>query len=71
MPFRRRTCYFCDKKMTAIDYKDPTLRNFLTEKGKIIPSKVTGVCTRHQRLLTRAIKQARIAALLPYVTRAM
>ena len=69
MAYRRRTCYFCDKKMTTVDYKDPTLRNFLTEKGKIIPSKVTGICTRHQRLLTRAIKQARVAALLPYVTR--
>lgn len=63
---RRKSCYFCDNKITHIDFKAPNLRNFLTERGKIVPSKLSGVCTRHQRLLARAIKTARSMALLPF-----
>jgi small subunit ribosomal protein S18 len=52
----------------VIDYKDPkTLRYFITERGKIIPRRISGTCAKHQRSLTRAIKRARTIALLPYV----
>jgi small subunit ribosomal protein S18 len=52
----------------AIDYKDPkTLRYFITERGKIIPRRISGTCAKHQRALTQAIKRARTIALLPYV----
>ncbi|GIW40483.1 MAG: 30S ribosomal protein S18 [Candidatus Binatia bacterium] len=64
---RRRVCRFCAEKRTEIDYKDAqTLASFLTERGKIVPSRITGTCARHQRQLTVAIKRARIAALLPF-----
>lgn len=63
---RRKVCYFCENKISYIDYKDPHLRNFLTERGKVVPSKLSGVCTRHQRALTLAIKTARSLALLPF-----
>jgi small subunit ribosomal protein S18 len=63
---RRKTCYFCDKSITRIDYRSPNLRDFLTEKGKIVSGKFSGVCARHQRRLARAIKTARSMALLPY-----
>jgi small subunit ribosomal protein S18 len=67
MPMRRRkTCYFCDNSLTQVDYRDPHLRDFLTEKGKIVSGKVSGVCARHQRRLARAVKTARAMALLPY-----
>jgi small subunit ribosomal protein S18 len=63
---RRKVCRFCAEK-GAIDYKDyRTLSNFLTERGKIIPSRITGNCARHQRQLTGAIKRARSVALMPY-----
>jgi len=63
---RRKVCRFCAEKGT-IDYKDyRALSNFLTERGKIIPSRITGNCARHQRQLTSAIKRARTVALLPY-----
>ncbi|OYD15930.1 30S ribosomal protein S18 [candidate division WOR-3 bacterium JGI_Cruoil_03_51_56] len=65
-PRRKRTCYFCDNKINYIDYKASYLRNFLTERGKIVPSKLSGVCTRHQRTLARAIKTARNMALLSF-----
>ncbi len=64
---RNRSCYFCgsDKE---IDYKDlKTLNRFLTDRGKIVPRRVTGNCAKHQRAVTRAIKRARTVALLPYV----
>lgn len=64
---RRRTCSFCERDVKYIDYRDQSLRNFLTERGKIVSSKLSGTCARHQRLLTRAIKIARNLALLPYV----
>ena len=64
---RRKICKFCENQVKKIDYKDVrTLRRFVTEQGKIIPSRVTGVCSRHQRMLTSAIKRARNIALLHY-----
>ena len=66
---RRKVCRFCADKAIAIDYKDArTLGTFLSERGKIIPARITGNCARHQRRLTAAIKQARTVALLPYTT---
>lgn len=65
---KRRGCYFCQNKIDEIDYKDTkTLQRFLTERGKILPRRVTGNCSKHQRKLTTAIKRARIIALLPFV----
>ncbi len=64
---RRKVCRFCADKDSRIDYKDArALGNYLTERGKIIPSRITGTCSRHQRQLTTAIKRARSVALLPY-----
>lgn len=64
---RRKVCSFCVDKATSIDYKDVAkLKKFVTEKGKILPRRMTGVCAKHQRLLASAIKRARIAALLPF-----
>ena len=65
---RRKVCIFCeDKNCKFIDYKDVNrLRKFVTEKGKILPSRQTGTCARHQRELTVAIKRARNIALLPF-----
>ncbi len=64
---RRRVCRFCTDKELYIDYKDPkTLRNFVTERGKIIPRRIYGTCASHQRQLTEAVKRARQLALLPY-----
>lgn len=65
---RKKVCQFCAEKTEAIDYKDvEKLRKFITERGKILPKRVTGTCAVHQREVTRAIKKARIVALLPYV----
>jgi len=64
---RRKVCRFCADPSLAIDYKDPrTLRFFTTERGKIIPGRVSGNCAKHQRQLTTAIKRARTIALMPY-----
>lgn len=66
---RRKICRFCADSSLAIDYKDPkTLRIFTTERGKIIPCRISGNCAKHQRMLTLAIKRARNIALLPYTT---
>ena len=66
---RRKVCAFCADKIEMIDYKDTQrLRRYLSERGKIVPRRVTGTCARHQRQLTTAIKRARHLALLPYVT---
>lgn len=63
---RRKICMFCAEKV-KIDYKDANrLRRFMTERGKILPRRITGNCARHQRRLTQAIKRARHVALLPY-----
>lgn len=64
---RRKVCRFCADSSLAIDYKDPrTLRFFTTERGKIIPRRVSGNCAKHQRQLSAAIKRARTIALMPY-----
>ncbi len=66
---RRRVCSFCVDKVTEIDYKDTAkLRKYITERGKILPRRISGNCAKHQRCLTEAIKRARVAALLPYTT---
>ncbi len=67
-PFRRRKfCRFTAGKVKQIDYKDlATLRSYITESGKIVPSRITGTKARYQRQLARAIKLARFLALLPY-----
>ena len=66
---RRKVCAFCADKIEMIDYKDTQrLRRYLSERGKIVPRRVTGTCARHQRQLTTAIKRARQLAMLPYVT---
>ena len=66
---RKKYCYFCANKDVKIDYKDPDLlKRFITDRGKIIPSRITGTCSYHQRQLARAIKKARIMALLPFTT---
>jgi len=65
---RRRVCRFCTDKEIVIDYKDSkTLKNFVTERGKIIPRRIYGTCAKHQRQLTEAVKRARQLALLPYM----
>jgi len=64
---RRKVCRFCLDKVDTIDYKDITrLKRFVTERGKIIPRRITGTCAHHQRQLTVAIKRARTIALLPF-----
>jgi small subunit ribosomal protein S18 len=67
--FRKKVCKFCLEKIELIDYKDEKrLRRFMTERGRIVPRRITGTCAKHQRRLTIAIKRARHMALLPYVT---
>lgn len=64
---RRRVCQFCADKVDYIDYKDlPRLKKYVTERGKILPRRISGNCAKHQRALTEAIKRARVVALLPY-----
>ncbi|HMM32479.1 MAG TPA: 30S ribosomal protein S18 [Clostridia bacterium] len=65
---RRKVCGFCVDKVESIDYKDTArLRKYVTERGKIMPRRMSGVCAKHQRELAIAIKRARVVALLPYV----
>jgi small subunit ribosomal protein S18 len=67
---RRKVCKFCVDTSLVIDYKDSKfLRYFTTERGKIIPRRISGNCAKHQRELTRAIKRARTIALMPYTAR--
>ncbi|RRA48398.1 30S ribosomal protein S18 [Acidipila sp. EB88] len=67
---RKKVCKFCVEKIEAIPYRDVRLlQQFVAERGKITPRRLTGVCTTHQRRLTRAIKQARNIALLPFAAR--
>ena len=66
---KRRVCSFCVDKATAIDYKEiPKLKKYVTERGKILPRRISGNCAHHQRILTIAIKRARNIALLPFST---
>lgn len=67
MARRKKVCYFMVNNITYIDYKDvELLKKFITETGKIVPSRVTGTCAKYQRRLAKAIKYARFLALLPY-----
>ena len=64
---RRKVCQFCVEKAEEIDYKDAAkLRHFVTERGKILPRRISGCCAKHQRMLNTAIKRARCVALMPY-----
>ena len=65
---RRKTCSFCADKVEKIDFMDSVkLRKFVSERGKILPKRMTGTCAKHQRELTTAIKRARHLALLPFI----
>lgn len=65
---KRKVCLFCVDKVESIDYKDVArLRRYISERGKIVPRRISGNCAKHQRQLTTAIKRARIIALLPFV----
>ena len=67
--FKKKVCRFCTQKVVA-DYKNPDfLRRFITERGKILPRRITGTCAKHQRSLTREIKRSRVLGMLPYVKR--
>ena len=66
---RRRGCTYCSDDAVPVDYKDPQgLRYFVTERGKIVPRRISGVCTPHQRRLAESIKQARNIALVPFAS---
>ena len=68
--FRKKACKFCIEKIQQVDYKDMArLQKFITERGKITPSRISGLCAKHQRLLAKAIKRARHIALLPYTAK--
>ncbi len=67
--FRKKACRFCSDKDVKADYKNPRLlSHFLTERGKIIPRRISGICALHQRSLTTAVKQSRVMALLPFTS---
>ncbi|MGB9867988.1 MAG: 30S ribosomal protein S18 [Bacillota bacterium] len=64
---KKKVCAFCTDKIARVDYKDVNrLKKFISERGKILPRRITGNCARHQRQLTVAIKRARIMALMPF-----
>ena len=66
---RKKVCAFCVEKAESIDYKDINkLKKYVTERGKIIPRRISGTCAGHQRQLTSAIKKARVMALMPFTT---
>ena len=66
---RKKVCIFCADKVAFIDYKDTAkLRKFISERGQILPRRISGTCAKHQRELNTAIKRSRQVALLPYVT---
>ncbi len=66
---RKKICSFCVDKIESVDYKQyEKLKRFITERGKILPRRISGNCARHQRQLTTAIKRARIMALLPFTS---
>ena len=65
---RKKTCRFCADSDLVIDYKDARmLRSFITERGKIVPRRISGNCAKHQRQIATAVKRARVIALLPYL----
>lgn len=64
---RKKVCQFCADKDKKIDYKDAeTLKHYITERGKILPRRVTGTCAMHQRAVATAVKRARVVAILPF-----
>ena len=64
--FKKKVCRFCTQKL-KIDYKEPdSMRRFITERGKILPRRITGTCAKHQRYVAESVKKARILALLPF-----
>ena len=64
---RRKTCRFCADDTVTLDYKNPQiLKNFITDRGKILPRRITGNCAKHQRALSVAIRRARMIALMPF-----
>jgi small subunit ribosomal protein S18 len=66
---RRKVCKFCENKIDYIDYKNvQMLLPYIPERGKILPKRISGVCSKHQRMLSKAIKRARHIALIPYTT---
>lgn len=66
---RKKVCAFCVEKAEVIDYKDiAKLRKFVTERGKILPRRISGTCAKHQRKMTAAVKRSRQVALLPFTT---
>lgn len=66
---RRKPCAFCIEKAISIDYKDLSkLRRFVSERGKILPRRMSGVCAKHQRMLAMAVKRARVMAMMPYMS---
>lgn len=68
--FRKKVCVFCTEKTKEIDYKDVSrLNRFITERGKMAARRASGVCARHQRKLSSAIKRARFIALLPFLSK--
>jgi small subunit ribosomal protein S18 len=68
---RKKVCRFCKDKVNTLDYKDlNVLQSFMTDRGKIVPSRITGTCAKHQRMLATAVKRARYMALVPYLGRA-
>ncbi|MCC6543919.1 MAG: 30S ribosomal protein S18 [Nitrospirae bacterium] len=68
--YRRKVCRFCTDKVPVIDYKDlQTLRGYISDRGKIMPRRISGVCAAHQRELNTAIKRARNIALIPFTER--
>lgn len=70
--FKRRPCMFCVEKIEYIDYKNiEVISKFINSHKKILSSKITGTCSRHQRLLSTAIKRARTMALIPFITERM
>jgi small subunit ribosomal protein S18 len=65
---RKKTCYCCENQVVILDYKDERLlQRFISDRGKIVPRRVSGACARHQRAVARAIKRSRVLGLLPYV----
>ncbi len=65
--FKKKVCRFCQSGTPAADYKNPdALRRYITERGKILPARITGTCAKHQRALNAEIKKARVLAYLPF-----
>lgn len=66
-PSRRKVCRFCSETTTLIDYKNPQLlRSFVTDRGKMVPRRISGTCAKHQRAISLAVRRARMLALMPF-----